>query len=296
MVFAPTRSGKGVGTVVPTLLSWSESVLVYDLKKELWSLTAGWRRRFSRCWRFEPTARDSIRFNPLLEVRRGDDEVRDTQNVADILVDPDGSEKRDHWKTAAHTLLVGAILHVLYAEPDKSLTGVARFLSDPERRLYQTFLHMLETRHLGERPHPVVEQCAREMLDKSENELAGIVSTAKTCVNLYNDPLVARNTATSDFRITDLMQADDPVSLYLVVPPSDIDRLRPLVRLVLNQVGRRLTERMGLGDTKGYRHRLLLLLDEFPSLGKLSFFETQLAYLAGYGIKAFLIAHDLRRE
>ena len=296
MVFAPTRSGKGIGTVIPTLLSWRASVLVYDIKKELWTLTAGWRRQFSRCWRFEPTARDSIRFNPLFEIRRGDGDVRDVQNVADILVDPDGSsEKPDHWKTSARTLLVGAILHILYAEKDKSLTGVARFLSNPETSIDDTFKRMLVTRHLPEGPHPVVAQCAREMLDKSVNELAGIVSTAKSCVNLYNEPLIARNTSSSDFRISDLMNAEYPVSLYLVVPPSDIDRTRPLIRVLLNQIGRRLTERMDFGDKPAYRHRLLFLLDEFPSLGKLAFFETQLAYLAGYGIKAFLIVQSLNQ-
>ena len=264
-------------------------------RRRLWTLTAGWRRKFSRCWRFEPTAADSIRFNPLFEVRKGPNEVRDTQNIADILVDPDGSEKRDHWKVSAHTLLVGTILHVLYAEKDKSLSGVARFLSNPERTLEASLGQMLATRHLPSGPHPLVAQCAREMMDKSDNELAGIVSTTKTCVNLYNDPLIARNTSTSDFRIADLMQADDPVSLYLVVPPSDIDRTRPLIRLLLNQIGRRLTERMEFGASKAYRHRLLMLLDEFPSLGRLSFFETQLAYLAGYGIKAFLIAQSLNQ-
>jgi type IV secretion system protein VirD4 len=295
IVFAPTRSGKGIGTVIPTLLSWRSSALVYDIKKELWTLTAGWRRQFSRCWRFEPTAPDSIRFNPLLEVRRGENEIRDTQNIADILVDPDGSEKRDHWKISAHTLLVGAILHCLYAERDKSLSGVARFLSNPDLPILETFQKMLATSHLPNGPHPVVAQCAREMLDKSDNELAGVISTAKTCVNLYNDSLIARNTSTSDFRIADLMHADDPVSLYLVVPPSDIDRTRPLIRLLLNQIGRRLTERMEFGDKPAYRHRLLFLLDEFPSLGRLSFFQTQLAYLAGYGIKAFLIAQSLNQ-
>jgi type IV secretion system protein VirD4 len=296
IVFAPTRSGKGIGTVIPSLLSWKHSVLVYDIKKELWTLTAGWRRQFSRCWRFEPTARDSVRFNPLLEIRRGDGEVRDAQNVADILVDPEGkSEKRDHWKTSAMNLLVGAILHVLYAEKDKSLAGVARFLSNPDLPLLDTFERMLSVHHLPEGPHPVVAQCAREMLDKSDNELAGIVSTAKTCVNLYNDPVIARNTSSSDLRITDLMNADTPVSLYLVIPPSDIDRTRPLVRLILNQVGKRLTEHMSFGAEPAYRHRLLLLLDEFPSLGRLDFFQTQLAYLAGYGIKAFLIAQSLNQ-
>jgi type IV secretion system protein VirD4 len=296
IVFAPTRSGKGIGTVVPTLLNWKASVLVYDIKKELWTLTAGWRRQFSRCWRFEPTARDSVRFNPLLEVRRGDGEVRDVQNIADILVDPEGkSEKRDHWKTSACTLLVGTILHVLYAERDKSLAGVARFLSNPDLPLADTLQRMLTTRHLGGEAHPVVAQCAREMLDKSDNELAGIVSTAKTCVNLYVDPLIARNTSESDFRIEDLMNADAPVSLYLVVPPSDIDRTRPLIRLVLNQIGKRLTESLSFTEKPAYQHRLLFLLDEFPSLGKLDFFQTSLAYLAGYGIKAFLIAQSLNQ-
>jgi type IV secretion system protein VirD4 len=296
MCFAPTRSGKGIGTVIPTLLSWRASALVYDIKKELWTRTAGWRRQFSRCLRFEPTARDSVRFNPLLEVRPDDGEVRDVQNIADILVDPDGSsEKRDHWKASAHTLLVGAILHVLYAEKEKSLAAVARFLSNPAMPIYDTFGKMLITNHLPSGPHPVVAQYAREMMDKSENELAGIVSTAKTCLNLYNDPLISRNTATSDFRIADLMNADEPLSLYLVVAPSDIDRTRPLIRLMLNQIGRRLTERMEFGKQPGYRHRLLILLDEFPSLGKLSFFETQLAFIAGYGIKAFLIAQSLNQ-
>ncbi|MGD0680260.1 MAG: type IV secretory system conjugative DNA transfer family protein, partial [Polyangiaceae bacterium] len=130
--FAPTRSGKGVGVVVPTLLSWPHSVLVYDIKKENWALTAGWRRQFSRVWRFEPTAIDSLRFNPLMEIRKGLNEVRDVQNVADILVDPTGEkESRDHWQTTAHSLLTGAILHVLYAESDKTLSGVALFLSNP---------------------------------------------------------------------------------------------------------------------------------------------------------------------
>ena len=296
MVFAPTRSGKGIGTVIPTLLNWKGSTLVYDIKKELWTRTAGYRRQFSRCWRFEPTAPDSVRFNPLLEVRPGSGEVRDVQNIADILVDPDGSsEKRDHWKASAHTLLVGAILHVLYAEKDKSLGAVARFLSNPEMDIYDTFDKMLRSRHLPTGPHPVVAQYAREMIDKSENELASIVSTAKTCLNLYNDPLIDENTRTSDFQIADLMNGDVPVSLYLVVAPSDIDRTRPLIRLLLNQIGRRLTEKMEFGDEPAYRHRLLMLLDEFPSLGKLSFFQTQLAYLAGYGIKAMLIAQSLNQ-
>jgi type IV secretion system protein VirD4 len=294
-VFAPTRSGKGVGIVIPTLLSWSRSVVVYDIKKELWAATAGWRRPFSHCLRFEPTAMDSVRFNPLFEIRRGLLEVKDAQNVADILVDPQGgSEKRDHWQQTAHTLLVGAILHVLYAERDKSLAGVAAFLADPLRPQAAILGRMLSAVHLDTGPHPVVAQTAREMLNKSENELSGVFSTAMTCLALYADPVVARATSRSDFRIADLMNLESPVSLYLVVPPSDIDRTRPLMRLMLNQIGRRLTERLEFQGT-AYRHKLLMLLDEFPSLGRLAFFEGELPYLAGYGIKCFLIAQSLNQ-
>jgi len=294
--FAPTRSGKGVGLVLPTLLTWRNSVLVYDIKKENWSLSAGWRRQFSRVWRFEPTAMDSVRFNPLLEIRKGLSEVKDTQNVADILVDPTGEkDSKDHWQTTAHSLLCGAILHVLYAHADKTLAGVGAFLSDPARTQKQTLEEMLGAHHLPEGPHPVVAQAAREMLNKSDNELSGVFSTAMACLGLYRDPVVARNTSASDFRITDLMNADSPVSLYLVVPPSDLARTRPIIRLILNQIGRRLTESMEFGGKTAYKHRLLLLLDEFPSLGKLEFFETALAFIAGYGLKAVLIAQSLNQ-
>jgi type IV secretion system protein VirD4 len=294
-VFAPTRSGKGVGIVIPTLLAWSRSVLVYDIKKELWAATSGWRRQFSHCWRFEPTATDSMRFNPLFEIRRGLTEVKDAQNVADILVDPQGaSERRDHWQKTAHTLLVGAILHVLYAGARKSLAGVAALLSDPLRTPQLVLAAMLGTRHTGGGTHPLVAQTAHEMLNKSDTELSGVFSTAMTCLALYADPVIAANTAASDFRIADLMNRQSPVSLYLVVPPSDIDRTRPLIRLVLNQIARRLTERLELEGTS-YRHRLLVLLDEFPSLGHLPFFEAELPYFAGYGIKCFLIAQSLNQ-
>jgi type IV secretion system protein VirD4 len=294
LVFAPTRSGKGIGTVVPTLLSWPASVLVYDIKKELWDLTAGWRRTFSHCWRFEPTGDHGVRYNPLFEVRRGPGEVRDVQNIAEILIDPEGKAEKDHWRLTGAALLTGVILHVLYAERNKSLAGVAAFLSDPQRSQFETLHRMLTTSHLPEGPHPVVAQTARAMLNKSENELSGVVSTAMAALTLYEDPIVARNTARSDFQIADLMNADSPVSLYLVVPPSDLDRTRPLIRLLLNQMGKRLTEKMSV-QGRAYAHRLLMLLDEFPTLGRLSFFESALAFSAGYGIKCFLICQSLNQ-
>jgi type IV secretion system protein VirD4 len=294
LCFAPTRSGKGVGLVVPTLLTWPGSCIVHDIKGENWTLTAGFRARHGRVLLFDPTHPQSSAYNPLLEVRRGKWEVRDVQNIADILVDPEGSlDKRNHWEKTSHSLLVGAILHVLYAEPDKTLACVANFLSDPRRPVEATLRAMMSTQHLGEAGvHPVVASAARELLNKSENERSGVLSTAMSFLGLYRDPVVAKVTARCDWRIADLVGGQRPVSLYLVVPPSDINRTKPLIRLILNQIGRRLTEEL---KTSGTRHRLLLMLDEFPALGRLDFFESALAFMAGYGLKSFLIAQSLNQ-
>ena len=293
LCFAPTRSGKGVGLVIPTLLTWPGSCIVHDIKGENWQLTAGFRARHGRVLLFDPTNARSSAYNPLLEVRRGEWEVRDVQNVADVLDDPEGSlEKRNHWEKTSHALLVGTILHVLYAEEDKTLAGVAAFLSDPRRPIEATLYRMKTTKHLGERVHPVVAAAAQELLNKSENERSGVLSTAMSFLGLYRDPVIAAVTRRSDWRIADLVGSAEPVSLYLVVPPGDISRTKPLMRLILNQIGRRLTEE--LNPPAGGR-RLLLMLDEFPALGRLDFFESALAFMAGYGIKAFLIAQSLNQ-
>ncbi len=294
LCFAPTRSGKGVGLVVPTLLTWPGSCIVHDIKGENWQLTAGFRGLHGRVLLFDPTNAKSSAYNPLLEVRRGEWEVRDVQNVADVLVDPEGSlEKRNHWEKTSHALLVGAILHVLYAEEDKSLAGVAAFLSDPRRPIVSTLRRMQTTRHLGDKGvHPVVAAAAQELLNKSDNERSGVLSTAMSFLGLYRDPVIAAVTGRSEWRIADLMAGDRPTSLDLVVPPGDISRTKPLIRLILNQIGRRLTEELNPGARP---RRLLLMLDEFPALGRLDFFESALAFMAGYGIKAFLIAQSLNQ-
>lgn len=296
LTFAPTRSGKGVGLVVPTLLSWPASAVIHDIKGENWQLTAGWRARFSHCLLFNPTDANSAAYNPLLEVRRGAHEVRDVQNIADILVDPEGAlERRNHWEKTSHALLVGAILHVLYAGEDKSLRGVANFLSDPACPFEVTLHRMMTTKHLDDGPHPVVASAAREVLNKADNERSGVLSTAMSFLGLYRDPTVAAVTSRCDLRIADLIAAENPVSLYLVVPPSDINRTKPLIRLILNQIGRRLTESLDGSDGIERRHKLLLMLDEFPALGRLDFFESALAFMAGYGIRSFLIAQSLNQ-
>ncbi len=233
-------------------------------------------------------------------MRKGTAEVRDVQNIADILVDPEGAlERRTHWEKTSHSLLVGVILHVLYAEEKKTLTRVTEILADPAQSFEKTLRIMLATNHLGTeaepKVHPVVAATARELLNKSENERSGVLSTAVSFLGLYRDPVVSRNTEGCDWRIADLVSADKPVTLYLVVPPSDISRTKPLIRLILNQIGRRLTETLNVNMTGRRQRQLLMMLDEFPALGRLDFFESALAFMAGYGIRAYLIAQSLNQ-
>ncbi len=288
---APTRSGKGIGQVIPTLLTWPGSVIVHDMKGENWQHTAGYRAGFSNVIYFSPTdpAR-SAHFNPLMEVRDGENQIRDVQNIADQIVDPHGRGKESHWDRTADQFFLAVILHVLHAEPDKSLYGISQFLSDPTRTFEATLQRMKNTAHKDAMAHARIASGAQAMLNKAEEERSGVLSTAIAFLGLYVDPIVARNTADSDFRITDLMRADHPLSLYIVVPDSDRLRLKPLMRLMITLITQRLVEVLNPAENK---HRLLMLLDEFPRLGRMQFLSDALSYLAGYRIKVMLIMQSL---
>jgi type IV secretion system protein VirD4 len=320
MVFAPTRSGKGVGLILPTLLAWEGSSIVLDIKGENWALTSGWRKSIGqKTLRFDPSDASgaSARFNPLEEIRLDTlMAIPDAQNMASMLVDPTGKGLEDHWSKAAFAMLGGALLHccvmILHArQRPATLYDLSCMLADESRTIKQLFEEMVKTDHaallkelfpagegldFGEKAHVFIASSAREMLNKADNESSGVVSTALTNLALYRDPVVALNTATCDFRIHDLMNFDAPVNLYLVISPADIDRMRPLLRLMVDMIVRRVCAKMEFADGSskaGYKHRLLLLLDEFTSLGKLPIMEKALAYIAGYGGKVYLIVQDI---
>jgi type IV secretion system protein VirD4 len=306
LCYAPTRSGKGVGLVVPTLLSWGQSAVITDLKGELWALTSGWRQKHAKnkVLRFEPAiANGSVCWNPLDEIRvNTENEVGDVQNLATLIVDPDGKGLESHWQKTGQALLVGVILHALYkAKADgttASLPSVDAMLSDPNRDIAELWMDMTTYGHVDGQNHPVIGSAARDMLDRPDEEAGSVLSTAKSYLALYRDPIVARNVSKSEFAIKDLMHLDSPVSLYIVTQPNDKARLRPLVRVMVNMVVRLLTDRMDFEDGRPvarYKHRMLMMLDEFPSLGKLEIMQESLAFVAGYGIKCYLICQDINQ-
>ena len=319
---APSRSGKGLSIIIPTLLAWQESAMVLDIKGENYAKTAGYRKSLGhRVLKFDPLdPTHSHAFNPLEEIRVATEfEVADSQNIAYILTHTEQESHADpHWADTAQSLMQGLILHILYVARERghkpTLTDVGKLLKAPGVAVRDTLKTLMRYPHAsvedarrfgwkrdvdGEltRTHPTVAEQIQEALNKEEKEFKSVISSTIKTLAIFADPLVQRVTCRSDFRVRDLVDSEVPVSLYLIIPPSDSDRLRPLFRLFLDSFVKRLTQRMEFGKAENQqlrnKWRLLLMLDEFPSLRKMEGFVEALAWMAGYGIKAFIVAQDL---
>jgi type IV secretion system protein VirD4 len=329
LAVGPARSGKSVGLILPTLLGeWENSTLVLDIRGENFALSAGYRKSIGQeIYRFDPTDPmaathgTSVTFNPLeeivldyepdpcggkalVQVRGG--ETAEIQNLATIIADPVGKGLADHWMKTAHALLIGTITHLLYVGRNNgfcpSLADIANELSKPgvdwedSIASWQTYPHLGYDDTGNPISHPLVAVASQEMLNRDPKESSRVLSTAVSFLTLYRDPIIAANTQVSSFKIHDLMNREKPVNLYLTVNPIDITRLLPFINIFMTQVITKLvhnTTFVSEKNAKNYKHRLLLLLDTFPSLGKLPIFEETIAFIAHYGLKAYLTVQDI---
>jgi type IV secretion system protein VirD4 len=298
LVTGGTRSGKGRGHIVPSLLSWTDSVLVHDPKGELWRATAGWRARFSHTLRFDPRDLRSARFNPLAEIRPGAHELADVQRLVAILADPGGARDDEAiWDRAASEILEAVILHVLYAADDaeKTLIKVRELLAD----LDDAAEVMAKTLHRpgpGGEPetHPFIRTAVRGYAAMHDRFRTSVQGTARSYLKWLAGDDVERALSDSDFALGDLMCAEAPVSLYVQVSPADAAALRPLVRLFFYAASQALTADETCDATgRPKRNKLLLVMDEFPLLGRVKFFEKSLRLMSGYGLKAMFAAQSL---
>lgn len=313
LIVAPTRGGKGVTIVQPTCFTWPHSLFIIDPKAEAWGYTAGWReKQKNKVFKFHPAELDSCHFNPFDEIRFGTGkEFKDADNIAKIQCDPTGmliGTDKGHWAEAAAQLLTAIILHIKYTQdhvcPDDILEFMTSF-SHNETNLQDKLLRCTKSIHdpsgqlmkkiykTESQVHPRVRRIFTKMALTPEKEFGSIASTLETALNVYNDPIVAENTRYSDFAVKDLVEANYPVSVYFVVSPDDLDRLGPIMRMMVEIIYRRNVEK--LEEKKKNKRRLLLLIDEFPALGRLANFEKALAFIAGYGIKSVLITQGLNQ-
>jgi type IV secretion system protein VirD4 len=214
LVAGAAGSGKTTGPVISTLLAWPSSVLVYDPKRELYAQTAAFRSRLGEAFYIDPTCPQSARFNPLWEIRTGTvHEVGDVQNVVSILIDPGGAKTSyDYWDSDAAKMLTGLILYALHALPRERqhLASINEMLLS----IQDTLTAMAAC------AHPRVRMIADYLQGLPERQFGGVHGSASAALILYDDPVVARNTSCSDFRISDLVCARYPMTCYLQVRPN----------------------------------------------------------------------------
>lgn len=298
LVTGGTRSGKGRGHVVPSLLCWTESAMIHDPKGELWRVTAGWRTTFSHALRFNPRDPASVRWNPLAEIRPGAGELAQVQRLVAILSDPGGVRDEEAiWDKSASEILEAVILHVLYAAEDeaKTLLKVRELLAD----LDDAADTMLRTLHRpgpdGEpETHPFIRTAVKGYAAMHDRFRTSVQGTARSYLKWLAGEDVERALSVSDFAVGDLMCADAPMSLYVQVAPADASALKPLVRLLFYAAAQSLTAHE-TSDAAGRpkRHKLLMAMDEFPLLGRVEFFEKSLRLMSGYGLKTMFVAQSL---
>jgi type IV secretion system protein VirD4 len=300
-----TRSGKGVGVIIPTLLTWPGSVIVTDVKGgENHLITSAYRSQFSSVLAFNPCSPMSGKLNPLAEVRLGVHEVGDAQVIAAILVDPESATRKlDHWESTAFGLLTGLILHVLYGpRPNKTLPGVLQLLDDPTLGMEGVLKEMLTYPHLNvnavgrlihpalqDQPHPAIAMIARAQMNRAEREASSVWSTVERCLNLFHDPIIGGNLSAHELPFETIHDPEHPVSLYLICNPGDGPRLEPLFKLLIQQIMARITS----GSPRGTGPQALAVFEEFPALGYMPFFAKVLGLMGSYRIRALLAMQSL---
>lgn len=316
IAIAPPRSGKGVSLVIPVLLDHKANAVVHDTKGELWQLTAGYRSRElgHKCVKFSPVEVDSDGYNPFAEIRIGTPrEVSDTQNIINMLVrTTETTAHVKHWYDTAESLGVGMALHQCYVARNEGrvacpvdvydgLAPVGMGIRDYLQLVVDSYEHDVDGScgWVGPdgqptRTHPEVRRHFQMQLNRSDDEFASVVSTLSTAFLVFTDPLVAQATRHSAFHLTDLMHADRPITLYVTIPPSDKKRLQPLLRLLFTQIIQRNTESMDYDrPAVNPNDRLLLMIDEAGSLGKMDIVADALSYMPGYHMQAYLIFHNM---
>lgn len=289
---APPRSGKGVGVVVPNALNWPDSLVCVDIKKENWTLTAGYRRqRGQACYLFDPFAEDgcTAHWNPFFYVS-GDAlrRVNDLQRIAEMLY-PDPPNVDPFWTASARSLFLGIALY-LFETPSlpKTIGEVLRQgMASDDEGFGHHWKRLIEGRNSGR--FPLSPQCVRalyDVIDLAPVTESSIRKTFTSRLDLWLNPILDAATSANDFDLRDLRSR--PMSIYVGVNPDDLHRLRPVLSLFFQQaIGlqtRELPER-----SPHLNRQVMMLLDEFTALGRIPIIAEAISYLPGYNVRVVLV-------
>jgi len=284
LTFAPTRSGKGVGAVIPNLLDHPGSVVVTDIKGENHAVTRTYRETLGRVIAFAPfdPTLGGDGYNPLDFIRTfTPKEVDDARMIAEMLVAPDGKEA-NHWEREARTLLTGLLLHVaLERKPQERNLHRVRALLMRDRSGFEAVIDAM-----AQSPHIVISTIGRGFSQKEDKERGAVISTAQSRLEPFDSPLLQAATNHSSFRMEDLKR--ETLSLFIIIPPEYVAVYQPVLRLMVGLATAAMTR-----EAKRPKHPVLFLLDELPALGHMRPIEDGIGYLAGYGATLWLFVQDL---
>lgn len=292
---APTRSGKGVGVVIPNLLTWNDSVVVLDIKGENYKRTAGFRAAHGQSiyrWApFDQTSR-THRYNPLSYVREDwRFVVGDVLSVAQTLYASDRSKGSNdtaiYFNDEARNLFLGLALYLVETpELPRTIGEVLRQASGRGQGIREHISSLMadrdETRPLSD---PCIEALSR-FVSRPDNTLGGIVGTLTAPLTLFSDPLVDIATSGNDFSFEDLRRR--PMSVYVEVPPKRLDDASVLISLFWSQLVKINTEQLP-EENPELKHQCLLILDEFTVPGRMPIFAKGIGYMAGYGLRCLTV-------
>jgi type IV secretion system protein VirD4 len=289
LTIAPTRSGKGVGTIIPNLLSADRSVVCIDPKGENARVTLRAREAFGPVHCLDPfgiSGRATARYNPLDRLDAESlDLAEDAMTLADALVF-DENETEAHWNEEAKALISGLILYVVCHDDaaHRNLSSVRDYLTlAPD-----DFAALLIVMQASEGAGGLIARAANRYLSKSHREAAGVLSGAQRHTHFLDSPRIAAVVGGSDFAFADLK--DEVVTVFLILPPDRLDTyarwLRLLVAQAINELAR--------SSAKPPRP-VLFLLDEFAALGRLHPVERAMGLMAGYGLQLWPILQDIHQ-
>jgi type IV secretion system protein VirD4 len=289
LTVAPTRSGKGVSSVIPNLLDYPGAVLVTDPKGENYAVTARWRRDLGQpVHAFDPfgVARGDATYNPLDLIDAASAEaVDDARLLADMLVLPVGREgEQAFWNEEARGVLTGLILHVAASAPPelRTLTHVRALLTLPP----EPFADLLEEMRDSPAAGGLVARAAARLLQKAEKERSGVISTAQSHSHFLDSPRMARVLGRSTVDLSVLKR--EAVSLYLILPTDRIDAYARWLRLMIG------CALLAIARTRGQpKERVLFLLDEFAHLGRMHPVQRDIGLAGGFGATFWLVVQDL---
>ena len=287
LMSAPTRSGKGVGVVIPNLLTWQDSVVVLDIKQENWSITAGFRQAHGQqCFLLNLAPRDylSHRWNPLHYIS-GDPNFRinDIQKIGQMLF-PNIENEAPVWQASARSLWLGLVLYLIETPPLPVTMGeVMRLLTQGDEYLAEQLEMRLDSNC------NLSSQCLlalKEYLDTPERTRGSVRKSFTSALELFYNPVIDAVTAGNDFDLRQLRQRK--LSIYVGVTPDDLSRLSPLINLFFQQLIDLNTRELPEHNPQ-LKHQVLLLMDEFAAIGKLSMLSRGISYIAGYGLRLLTI-------